>query len=111
MTPKIVLRGTAIAVTSSVSLNASSVLCCVIASQAPPRSWNVRQNIITSGASRIIVRYPSAHDPEGDLARHARASSRASATPPIASRTTKEIVSSTTATAAAPEESPLWIRR
>ena len=51
MIPKTVLTGTAIAVTSNVSLNAAMVFSLVIASHAPPRSSNVRQIIIPSGRS------------------------------------------------------------
>ncbi len=54
--PKTVFTTTAIAVTVSVSLNAAIVSGFVIAAQAPSRSSNVRQTIITSGPIRMSVR-------------------------------------------------------
>ena len=55
-TPNTVFTTTAIAVTKSVSLNASIVSGAEIAPQAPSRSSAVRHTIIDSGPTRIKAR-------------------------------------------------------
>ena len=109
--PKIVFSGTAIAVASSVTLNACTVLGSEIAFQAPSASYaNVRQTISPSGASRITTRYPSATKRSDELtARSCFVAKRR--TPPRSSSTAKEIASRTTETAAAPSVSPLVATR
>ena len=108
--PKTVFSGTAIAVMISVSLNACTVFGSVSESQRCPAPWsNARQKTIESGAEqhdqqvaerrRSAATYLRTLVPRREEAERRR--SRAGCA--------KEIMSITTATAAAPAWSPLWM--